>query len=154
MGLASSVVTTLIQDDLFQTGAVSASAEAVLLAAFLCGHVPVTATTACLVPFLPDPAAALNLGRHPPCHMNLQCSGLVAACLQGVLRAACICQPSSAPALASLRLADRSSVTPWLLCMQPGSVFTPELLPMYDFGLHLYAPVHRGAVVDARRGLL
>ena len=57
-------------------------AEAVLLAAFPASHVPVVAATACVVPFLLDPAA--TLGHMSPWDMKLQCLDLVAAFLLGV----------------------------------------------------------------------
>ena len=47
----------------------------------------------------------------------------------------------SAPSLASLHLADWSSIKSWLVCMQPGCVYTPELLPVSDPVLHLSTPM-------------
>ena len=67
----------VLRDDLFSTGAGSAPAEAVLLAAFPYANVPVLAATACLGPFDLDPATIL--GRQPPGHILLQCFGLAAA---------------------------------------------------------------------------
>ena len=81
----------LLQDELFPACAGSAPEEAVLHAAFPCAHVAAMAATACPVPSLLDPAAAL--GRHPPCRMQLQCSDLVASFLQGVPCAVRTCQP-------------------------------------------------------------
>ena len=77
-------------------------AEAVLLAAFPTSRIPVVAATACVVPFLLDPAAAL--GRMLPWHMKLQCLGLVAAFLVGVSSAVCTRQPPTASMLAHFRL--------------------------------------------------
>ena len=66
-GLDSSVALTLAQDDLFRLYSGSDHAEAVLLAASPTSRIPVVAATACVVPFLLDPAAAL--GRMSPWNM-------------------------------------------------------------------------------------
>ena len=89
-----------------------------LLAAYPSDHTPVVAATACLVPFLLDPAAAL--GRPPPWRMKLQCVSLVAAFLLGVSSAVCPRLPPSESMLASLRLPAWSSVHSWILCLQSG----------------------------------
>ena len=86
-GLDGSVALALLRDDIFWVCSGSDHAEAVLLAAFPAGHVPDVAATACVVPFLLDPAAAL--GRMSPWHMKLRCLDLVAAFLLGVLTAVC-----------------------------------------------------------------
>ena len=49
--LGSSMALTLLWDDIFRVCSGSDHAEAVLLAAFLCEHVPTVAASACLVPF-------------------------------------------------------------------------------------------------------
>ena len=81
-GLYSSAAITLLRDDLFRVCSGSDHADAVLLAAFPSRRVPVVAATACIVPFLLDPATAL--GRMSPWHIKLQCLDLVAAFLLGV----------------------------------------------------------------------
>ena len=126
-------------------------ASAVLLAAFPSDRTPVVAATACLAPFLLDPAAAL--GRPPPWRMKLQCVSLVAAFLLGVLSAACTRLPPSESVLASLCLPAWSSVQLWLLCLRSGPLSTPVLFTAPTPVLHISAPVRRGAVGDARWGL-
>ena len=42
----------------------------------------------------------------------------------------------------------------WLLRLRTGSDFAPEHLPEPDPVLHVSAPVRRGAVADARLGLV
>ena len=64
LGTGGTLAVTLLRDDLFKARFGSDHASAVLLAAFPSDRTPVVATTACLVPFLLDPAAAL--GRPPP----------------------------------------------------------------------------------------
>ena len=117
---------------------------------FPTSRIPVVAATACVVPFLLDPAAAL--GRMSPWHMKLQCLDLVAAFLLGVSSAVCTRQPSTGTAsvLAHLRLSAWSSVHAWLLRLRTGSDFAPARLPAPDPVLHVSAPVRRGAVADAR----
>ena len=89
-GLDGSVALALLRCDLFRVCSGSDHAEAVLLSAFPASRVPVVAATACVVPFLLDPAAALGL--MSPWHMKLRCLDLVAAFLLGVsLR----CAPAS-----------------------------------------------------------
>ena len=78
-GLDSSVALALLRDDFFRVCSGSDHAEAVLLAAFPTSRIPGVAATACVVPFLLDPAAAL--GRMCPWHMKLQCLDLVAVFL-------------------------------------------------------------------------
>ena len=129
----------------------SAHASAVLLAPFPSDCTPVVAATACLVPFLPDPAA--TLGRPPPWRLKLQCVSLVAAFLLCVLSAACTRLPPSESMLASLRLPAWSSVHSWLLCLRSGPLSAPALLPAPTPVMHMSAPVRRGAVADARLGL-
>ena len=73
-----------------------------LLAAFPSSCIPAVAATACVVPFLHDPAAALV--RMPPWHTKLQCLDLVAAFLLGVSSAVCTRQPPTASVLARFRL--------------------------------------------------
>ena len=126
-------------------------AEAVLPAALPTSRIPDVAATACVVPFLLDPAAAL--GRMSPCHMRLQCLDLVEAFLLGVSSAVCTRQPPTASMLAPFRLPAWSSVHAWLLRLRTGSDFAPARLPAPDPVLHLSAPVRRGAVADARLGL-
>ena len=65
-GLDSSVSITLLRDDIFRVCSGSDHTEAVSLAAFPSSRVSVVAATACIVPFLLDPAAAL--GRISPWH--------------------------------------------------------------------------------------
>ena len=68
-GLDSSVALILLRKDLFRVCSGSDHTEAVLLAAFPASLIPVVAATACVVPFLLDPAAAL--GFMSPWHMKL-----------------------------------------------------------------------------------
>ena len=124
-GLDSSVKTTLLRDDLFRMCSGSDNEEAVLRAAFPTSRTPVVAGTACVVPFLLDPAAAL--GRISPWHMNLQCLDLTVAFLLGVSSAMCTRQPLTASMLAHFRLPAWSSVHAWLLRLRTGSDFAPAL---------------------------
>ena len=64
LGTGGALEVTLLRDDLFKSCFGSEHASAVLLAAFPSDRTPGVAATACLVPFLLDPAAAL--GRPPP----------------------------------------------------------------------------------------
>ena len=121
-------------------------AEAVLLAAFPAGPVPVVAATACVVPFLLDPAAAL--GRMSPWHMK--CLDLVAAFLLGVSSAVSTRQPPTASMLARFCMPAWSSGHAWLLRLQTRYDLAPERLPAPGRVLHVSAPVRRGAVADAR----
>ena len=84
-----------------------------MLAAFPSSWILVVAATACVVPFLLDPAVAL--GRVFPWHMKLQCFGLglVAAFLLGVSSAVCTRQPPTASMLTRFRLPAWSSVHVW-----------------------------------------
>ena len=92
----------LLQDDLCKACSGSDHASAVLLAAFVSDRTPVVAATACLIPFLLDPAAAL---RGPlPWRMKLQFLALVAAFLLGMSSAVCTRLPPSESVLASLHL--------------------------------------------------
>ena len=84
-----------------------------LLTVFPTCRIPVVAATACLVPFLLDPAAAL--GRMSPWHMKLQWLGPVAAFLLGVSSAVCTRQPPTASVSAHLRLPAWSSAHARLL---------------------------------------
>ena len=93
-GLDSSVALALLQDDLFRVCSGPDHEEAVLLAALPSSRIPVVAATACVVPFLLDPAAALS--RMSPWHMKSQCLDLVAAFLLGVSSAVCTRQPPTA----------------------------------------------------------
>ena len=95
-------------------------AQAVLLAAFPASRIPVLAATACVVPFLLDPAAALS--RMPPWYMKLQCLDLVAAFLLGVSSAVCTRQPPTASMLAHFRLPAWSSVHAWFLRLRTGPI--------------------------------
>ena len=149
--LNSSVALALLRDDLFRVCSGSDHAEAVLLAAFPTGLIPVVATTACVVPFLLDPAAAL--GRMFPWHMKLRCLDLVAAFLLGVSSAVCTRQPPAASVLARFSLPAWSSVRAWLLRLRIVFDFAPAHLPVPAPVLHMSAPVRRGAVADARLGL-
>ena len=99
-GLDGSVALTLLRDGLLWVCSGSDLAEAVLLAAFPSGRMSVVADTACVVPFLLDPAAAL--GCVSPWHMKLRCLDLVAAFLLGVSSALCTRQPPTASVLARL----------------------------------------------------
>ena len=150
-GLDGSVALALLRDDLFRVCSGSDHAEAVLLTVFPTSRIAVVAATACVVPFLLDPAAAL--GRMSPWHMKLQCLDLVAAFLLGVSSAVCTHQPPTAAMLARFRLPAWSSVHAWLLRLRTGSDFAQERLPAPDPVLHVSAPVRRGAVADARLGL-
>ena len=107
-GLDGSVALALLRDDLFRVCSGSDHAEAVLLAVFPTGRIPVVAARACVVPFLLDPAAAL--GRVCPWHMKLRCMDLVAAFLLGVSTAVCTRQPPNASVLARFSLPAWSSV--------------------------------------------
>ena len=149
-GQDSSVALTLLWDDLFRVCSGSDHAETELLDAFPPGPIPIVATTACVVPFLLDPAAAL--GRLSPWHMKLQCLDLVAAFLLCVSSAVCTRQPATASMLAHIRLPAWSSVHAWLLRPRTGSDLARERLPAPDPVLHMSAPVHRGTVADARMG--
>ena len=123
-----------------------------LLAAFPTCRIPVVAATACVVPFLLDPAAALAC--MSPWHMKLQRLDLVAAFLLGVSSAVSTRQPPTASMLARFRLPAWSSVHAWLLSLRTGSDSAPErCLPAPDPVLHASAPVRRGAVADACLGL-
>ena len=108
LGLDSSVALTLLLDDLFRVCSGSDYAEAVLLTAFPTSRVPVVAATACVAPFLLDPAAAL--GHMSPWHMKLQGLDLAAAFLLGVSTAVCTRQPPPASMLAHFRLVLRPGV--------------------------------------------
>ena len=122
-----------------------------LLAAFPTSRIPVVAATACVVPFLLDPAAAL--GRMSPWHMKLRWLDFVAAFLVGVSTAVCTRQPPAASVLARFSLPAWSSVRAWLLRLRTVFDFAPAHLPAPDPDLHMSAPVRRGAVADARLGL-
>ena len=78
----TSLAHALLRDDLFRVCSGSDHAEAVLLTVLPTSRIPVVAATACVVPFLLNPAAAL--GRISPWHMKLQCLDDVAAFLLGV----------------------------------------------------------------------
>ena len=150
-GLDSSVALALLRDDLFRVCSGSYHAEAVLLVAFPTSRIPVVAATACVVPFLLDPAAAL--GRMSHWHMKLRCLDPVAAFLVGVSTAVCTRQPPPASVLARFSLPAWSSVRAWLLRLPTVFDFAPAHLPAPDSVLHMSAPVRRGAVADARQGL-
>ena len=115
-----------------------------LLATFPTNPVPVVAATACVVPLLLDPAAAL--GRMSPWHMKLQYLNLVAAFLLGVSSAVCTRQPPTASMLAHFRLPAWSSVHVWLLRLRTGSDFAPARLPAPDPVLHVSARVRSCAL--------
>ena len=117
-----------------------------LLAAFPTSRIPVVAATACVVPFLLDPAAALS--RMSPWHMKMQCLDLVAAFLLSVSSAVCTCQPPTM--LAPFRLPAWSSVHAWLLRPRTVSDYAPERLRLILFSM---CPPPWGAVADARLGL-
>ena len=124
-----------------------------LLAAFPAGLIPIDAATACVVPFLLEPAAAL--GRMSPWHMKLLCLDLVAAFLLGVSSAVCTRQPPTASVLtlARFHLPAWSSVHAWMLRLRTGADFSPEHLPAPDPVLHVSAVVRTGAVANARLGV-
>ena len=149
--LGGSLAVKLLRDDLFRACSGSDYATAVLLETFPSDRTPVVAATACLVPFLLDPAAAL--GRPLPWHMKLQCLALVTAFLPCASSAACTRLPPSASVLASLYRPGWASVHSWLLRLRFGSVSAPALLPAPVPVLRMSAPVRRGAVADARLGL-
>ena len=86
--------------------------------------------------------------------MKLQCVSLVAAFLLGVSPTAYTGLPPSESVLASLRLPAWSSVHSCLLCLRSGPLSAPALLPAPTPVLHMSAPVRRGAVADARLGLV
>ena len=121
-----------------------------LLAAFPTSRIPVVAAMACVVPFLLDPAPAL--GRMFPLHMKLLCLDLAAAFLLGMASAACTRQPPTASMLARFRLPAWSSGHAWLLRLRTScrSDFPPERLRAPCPGLHVSAPVRRGAVANGR----
>ena len=118
-GLDTSVALTLLRDNLFRDCSGSDHVDMVLLSAFPSSRVSVVVATACVVPFLLDPAAAL--GSVSPWHMNLLCldlarSTIVAAFLLGVPSAACTRRPPAASIimmLAHFRLPAWSSVHSW-----------------------------------------
>ena len=141
-----SLAGNLLRDALFRGCSRSDHAHAVLLATFPSDRTPVVAATACLVPFLLDPAAAL--GRHPPWCIKLKCLALVEAFLLGVSSAACARLPPSASVLVNLHLPARSSAHSWLLRLRFGSVSAPALLHTPAPVLHMSAPVCRGTVAD------
>ena len=60
LGTGGTLAVTLLRDDHFKACFGSDHASAVLLAAFPSDRTPVVAATACLVPFLLDPADALG----------------------------------------------------------------------------------------------
>ena len=128
-GLDSSVALTFLRDDLFWVCPGWDHAEAVLLAALPTSRIPVVAATACVAPFLLDPAAAL--GRMSPWHMKLQCLDLVAAILVGVSSVVCTCQPPTASICTRFRLPAWSSVHAWLRRLRTGSDFAPERLTAF-----------------------
>ena len=144
----------LVWDDLFRECSVSDHASAVLLATFPSAYTHVVAATACLVPFLLNPAA--SMGRSPPWRMKLQClaRALVKAFLLGVSTAACTRLPPSESVLASLHLPAWSSVQSWFVCMRIRSPSAPALLPATTPVLLMSTPVRSGAVADARLGLV
>ena len=142
----------LLRDDLFRVSSGSDHAGAVLLAVFPSSRIPVVDATACVVPFLLDPAAAL--GRMSPWHMKLQFLDLVAAFLLGVSSAVCTRQPPTAPVLAHFRLSARSSVRAWLLRLRTGSDFASARLPAPSPVLHMSTSVRRGAVADTPLGMV
>ena len=109
--------------------------------------------TACVVPFLLDPAA--GLGRMSPWHMKSRCLDLVAAFLLGVSSAVRTRQAPTASVLARFRLPAWSSVHAWLLRwrLRTESDFAPECLPAPEPVWHVSSRVRRGAVADARLGL-
>ena len=150
-GLDSSVALALLRDDLFRVCSGSDHAEAALLAAFPTSRIPVVAATACVVPFLLDPAA--TLGHMSPWHMRLRCLDLVAAFLLRVSTAVCTRQPPAASVLARFCLPAWSSVRAWLLRVRIVFDFAPAHLPAPDPVLHMSAPLRRCAVADARLGL-
>ena len=150
-GLDGSVALALLRCDLFRACSGSDHAEAVLLSAFPTSGVPVVAATACVVPFLLDPAAALGL--MSPWRVKLRCLDLVGAFLLGVSTAVCTRQPPTASELARFSLPAWSSVHAWLLRLRTVFDFAPAHLPAPDPVLHLSALVRRGAVADARLGL-
>ena len=109
--------------DLFRVCSGSDNAKAVLLSAFPTSRIPVVAATACVVPFLLDPAA--TLGRTSPWHMKLRCLDLVAAFLLGVSTTVCTRQPPDASVLARFSLPAWSSVRAWLLRLRTVFDFAP-----------------------------
>ena len=137
-GLRGSHAVTLLRDDLLRAGSGSDQARSVLLATFPSSRTPTVASTACIVPFLLDPAAAL--GRHPPWYMKLQCLTLTAAFLLSVSTAAFTRLHPSACMLANLGLPASSSIHSWFLRLRFSSVSAPALLPAPAPVLHTAAP--------------
>ena len=131
------MILTLLRDDLFRVCSGSDHAEAVSLEAFPSSRIPVAAT-ACVVPFLLDPAAAL--GHTSPWDMKLQCLELVAAFLLGVPSAVCTLQPPTASMLARFRLPAWSSVHVWLLRLRTGSNLQGPLPPQ-PYTSMIYLPL-------------
>ena len=166
---------TLLRDGLLRPCSGSDPAKAVLVVAFPSDRIAVVAAMACPVPFLLDSCSppelssplglpplassrscsnpAAPLGCHPPWGMKLQCLALVAAFLLGVSSAVCTRLPPSASVLAGLRLPAWSSVHSWLLPLRSSSVRARGLLLAPAPVFLMFAPVCRGAVVDARLGL-
>ena len=80
-GLDISVALIFLCNDPFRVCSGWDHADAVLLVAFPSSHIPVVAATACVVPVLFNPEAAL--GRMFPWHMKFQCFALAAAFRKG-----------------------------------------------------------------------
>ena len=91
-GLDSSGALAVLRDDLFRVCSGSDHAEAVLLAELPTSRVPVVAATACVVPFLIDPAAAL--GRVSLWHMK-QSEGVWILLQRSFLGCRLRCAPAS-----------------------------------------------------------
>ena len=134
----------LLRDERFLVGSAPDHAETLFPPVFPARHVPVVAHTACVVPFLFDPAAALLVGRNCLRLMKLQCLDLLAAILLGVSSAMCTHKPSAASRLARGRLHAGSSIRLRLFRLRTGSDFAPARLPVLYPVLHLSARVRRG----------
>ena len=106
------------------SGSDNAAALLLYIAAFPSSYIPDFAATACVVPFLLEPAAAL--GRIFPWHMKLQCLDLDAAFQRGVSSSVCTQQPPTASMLSPFCLPARSSIHAWLPCLRTGYDFAPE----------------------------
>ena len=132
--------------------AVCTQAEAVSHAVFPDASISVDVASACLVPFLLDPVAAL--GHHTPGVVKHQCQRLVAAFLLGVSCVVCTRQPLPAPVLCGLCLPEFSALKSWLHWAAPLPAASPVAVPPSAPVLHISLPTGRGAVADARLRLV
>ena len=145
-----SLAVGVLRKDIAVACAGCTQAEHVLQAAFPNDCISVDVASACLVPFLLDPAGAL--GRHPPSAVKHHCLRLVAAFLLGVSCVVCTREPLPAPVLRGLCLPDWSALKSWLRFVAHPLIAAPVVVPPPAPVLHLSAPTSRGAVADARLG--